>query len=196
MDQNTNKLRNAVNYLAQSMPNSHGSRNPVENLTVDEISYIQAYLDHIKTNKINESNKNNRNLNRATDVYDPIERETPVDWRDYRLPIQQEQQLNNNMQEPGSRGSLSTRVGKKMANDYNSINDGYNSRNAIQGSAASDGYNSRNAIQGSAASDGYYNPYEYGAKQNHLGFINREVNCGPYQNDKNMLNRIGLNENL
>ena len=187
MNQNLNgKVGNAINYLSQQMPNASESRNPVENLTVDEITYIQIYLDKIKTDKIGQLNIQKRNsTNRATDLYDPLERSVPMDWRNYLVPNDNSNAVDNtgrlnwkaglsksyqtnhqtntiqNTPEPGSRGSVATRYGKKMMNN-----------------------------------DDYYNPYEYGARQNQLNVPMRDTYCGPYQNDTNMLDQLGLTQNL
>ena len=220
MDQNLNdKIKNTINYLSQQMPSSQGNRNPVENLTVEEIAYIQTYLEHIKANKIKQNNQEKRNnMNRATDVYDPIDREVPVDWRDYRLPNQQVPsrhewnprtkqldtpgpQLSHNIPEPGSRGSISTRIGKKMSNqdgytgtnNYNLMNT--RPMNAGPTNAGPMNAGPTNANLAMATGNDYHNPYEYGARQNHLGFVKRDVVCGPYQNDPSMLNQIGLTQN-
>ena len=142
------KILNASTYLASKMPNANNTRysNPVESLTIDEITYLQEYLQKIKQNKLNHQN-------RATDFCDPVQREMPLDWREFN---KQKQNINTSNPIPGSRGSATTRMGKKT-----------------------DNYD-------------YHNPYEYGAKQNQLGQLNRPIDNVMYNNNPNMLNEMGL----
>jgi hypothetical protein len=51
----SNNLRTVVNDLAKQMPHPRQcpQENPTESLTPDEISYLQAYLEQVKVNKMN-----------------------------------------------------------------------------------------------------------------------------------------------
>jgi hypothetical protein len=115
--------------------------NPIETLSPDDIVYLQAYLEQIKLKKINENSRYNNpdyneprnsfgmnsNLpnipnmrpgfldsttkNRANDIYDPLDRNVPVDWRTYNNF--NAQPVVNLSTEPGSRGAAYTRPGKR-----------------------------------------------------------------------------------
>ena len=109
------RTKNALHYMAAKMPNANSNQeNPILMLTVDEITYLQAYLEQIKANKLNKLNQINKQQNRATEIYDPVCREMPIDWRETRC--QNQYATNQTMRhpaEPGSRGAASTRMGKK-----------------------------------------------------------------------------------
>jgi hypothetical protein len=42
----------------------------------------------------------------------------------------------------------------------------------------------------------YYNPYEYGAKQNELGSVYKPTYTGPYNNNPDLLQEMGLSDSL
>ena len=56
-----NKIQNSLNYLASPMFNT-SSNNPINELNIDDITYIQAYLEKIKTEKINSQKYINKNF--------------------------------------------------------------------------------------------------------------------------------------
>lgn len=56
-----NKAQNSLNYLASQMFNT-SSNNPINELDIDDISYIQAYLEKIKMEKINSRKHINNNF--------------------------------------------------------------------------------------------------------------------------------------
>ena len=93
----------------------------INSLTVDDIAYIQILLQKIKENKNIKSSRVEEfkdptgkflKSNRATEIYDPLNRGNPVDWRVYHKNIDE----NNN--EPDARGGYGTRKGKKSQFDY------------------------------------------------------------------------------
>ena len=115
-----NKIQNASNYLANKMPNVDPKHyNPIECLSIEEISYLQAYLQQVKDNKINQQNIPQRQSNRANEFYDPLSREIPIDWREFRRHDQNSINQTSARAVPGSRGASATRLGKKSDNyDY------------------------------------------------------------------------------
>ena len=110
--------QSALNYLANQMqPVDKNNSNPIESLSIDDIVYLQTYLEQVKRRKTANLNKQLIGKNRATDIYDPIERENPVDWRDFSNNPNQYVE-HNQLFEPGPRGATSTRISKKNQNDY------------------------------------------------------------------------------
>lgn len=54
----TNKLKNTIDYLARKMPSvDPRSSDPVETLSIDDIVYLQVYLENIKTIKMENMSK-------------------------------------------------------------------------------------------------------------------------------------------
>ena len=170
-----NKFNNATNYMALQMPNvDRNHPNPIETLTVDELTYLQTYLEQLKANRAKQNNQREpqrlmprgiasaepQRQNRATEIYDPLCRDMPIDWRETRRQDQYNARQTLSPLEPGSRGAAATRIGKKTANDFEPSN--------------------------------YYNPYEYGARQDQFGQLNKPMVRGPYQNDPAMLNEMGV----
>lgn len=153
-------------------------KNSFEDLTLNELTELQTYLEKLKNEKIR-SNQRVFPTNRATDVYDPIRREVPVDWRTFSNPGP----FYNGLGEPGVRGSTCTRVGKKS--DRHQLEDEQRQHifNGIYG--PNQLYNGSQMI--------YKNPYEYGAKQNVLEPIYQQPYVGPYYNDPSVMNRMALN---
>lgn len=179
-----NKFKNVTDYLSAKMSScDQNNPNPVETLSPEDITYLQTYLEQIKIKKINQIKGPNPNIdmsnnrmttqhnignhmqrsNRAVDIYDPISREVPIDWRTYRRASP----IVNQSIEPGSRSAFNTRLGKRSQQTMymNKMND-------------------------------YYNPYEYGSKQNSLPPIYKQPYRGPYSNNSEMLNNMGLSEDM
>jgi len=169
-------LKNAANFLAQQMPSvDRSNANPIESLSVDDINYLQLYLEKLKNQKQIANVHTNPNagqnnfqpqlpFNRATDIYDPLGREVPIDWRSYRDSSMT--QLNIPLSsEPGSRGSISTRNGKRSQQNME-----------------------LNQVPT------YFNPYEVGPKQNVLPPLYKPTYQGPYDNDPVLLNKMGITE--
>ncbi|XWV25187.1 hypothetical protein QJ856_gp0585 [Tupanvirus deep ocean] len=188
-----NNLKSVINYAAEMLPSANKNHpNPIETLSPEDITYLQSYLEQLKTKKLKERATHNnpdynepRNgfgpgsginqkismrpgfldnvtRNRANDIYDPLDREVPVDWRTYDTPVLP--RLSNTFYtEPGSRGAASTRAGKRSQQvlGLNKVND-------------------------------YYNPYEYGAKQNSLQPQYKPTYNGPYNVDPVVLNQMGI----
>lgn len=158
-NQETNNMNYVLKYLANNF--SSNNLNPIEKMNPEEITYLQSYLEHLKQKKINVRCIQNVPKSRATEIYDPLNRNVPVDWRSYHdsPPMQTIRQSN----EPGSRGAAYTRIGKKseQKNDLDHINQ-------------------------------YYNPYEYSTKQNSLPPQYKSPYLGPYFNDPNVLNHVGI----
>ncbi|AZL89430.1 hypothetical protein QKC54_gp0395 [Megavirus baoshan] len=176
--QQNNKFKTVLNDIAKKMPSVNiRSNNPIETLSIEDLAYLQKYIEYIKNQKIYSqkklnttsnnkpnipnnkpnipNNKPNILINRANEIYDPIGREVPIDWRNWKNNTFTPNMENNNL-EPGCRGSSSTRMGKRSQYN-NTIND-------------------------------YHNPYEYGARQDSLQVPINEPYIGPYDNDscKNM----------
>lgn len=194
---NNSNINNALKYLTKIIPNnkypqqnqSHNNTtpvvtnaiNPIEKLNVEEITYLQKYLENIKNKKLNlnkqsnnQTNNQTNNIrpqinnnkqpiskiqtNRTNEIYDPLKREMPIDWR--ILPANSLNNFRNNafdanVFEPGSRGATSTRIGKKAQ---------------------------------------FNNPYDYGSKQNSFENVFQKPCNDPYVYDNNMLNQLNINE--
>jgi hypothetical protein len=168
-------VRTAANFFANKLPSVNSSHsNPVETLSIEDIIYLQKYLEQIKNKKMAMIGKNNIQMdngfldnttkNRANDIYDPLNRSVPVDWRTYNNN-NNEQIFQNNLQtEPGSRGATNTRQGKRSG--QTSI----------------------------GSNNSYYNPYEYGSKQNILPSNYKETYNGPYYVDPLVLDYMGVQQ--
>ncbi|AGC01886.1 hypothetical protein H012_gp577 [Acanthamoeba polyphaga moumouvirus] len=157
-------LRTIINDASKKMPSVNlNSKNPIETLSVEDLVYLQKYLEHIKIQKIKQNNTNKTTIpiNRANEIYDPINREIPVDWRDWRA-MESNPIYNQHNTEPGSRGSSSTRIGKKS--------------------------------QQNLGSNDYYNPYECGSRQDSLNVPILKPYNGPYNNNTNTLNNMGIHD--
>lgn len=157
------------------------------NLNPNQITELQNYLEKIKNEKLATERKMMNpgpTTNRATDVFDPVRREVPVDWRNFseRQPYQ-----NFNVQ-PGSRGSTCTRMGKKS--DRHSLED--EQKNAMFN--VHNGSNQRQLFDGSQKN--YSNPYEYGAKQNSLDPYFQSPLLGSYNNNPELISQMGIGSNL
>lgn len=179
--QSQSYVKDSMNYIASQMPSfDKYATNPIENLSIDDIIYLQTYLEKIKSSKQmsgaqraqptsrqvgsgqwpNGQRSNVQQVgngqqmpnaaiqrNRATDIYNPLGLQNPVDWRDLTSRTQEhERQMPNQSYEPGPRGATQTRSARRSDSDY-------------------------------------YNPYEYGARQNGLGPTHREAYNGPYSID-------------
>jgi hypothetical protein len=185
-------LKIASDFIANKMPSVISNHsNPIETLSPEDITYLQKYLEQIKIKKLmNNSRYNNPNSldrqiqpdynngfiensfldkttrNRANEIYDPLNRTVPVDWRTYNNNDYLSKIAQNNI-EPGSRGSAGTRMGKRSQQnmDIDTIKS-------------------------------YYNPYEYGTKQNILPPQYKPSYNGPYDVDPILLKHMGVsNEN-
>ncbi len=176
---NNIRLKTAANFIANKMPSVNvNSPNPIESLSVEDINYLQNYLQLIKNKKIElnaklNSQKNifsndfldNNTKNRANDIYDPLSREVPVDWRTYdKRPVSQ---FNYQDVEPGARGATNTRQGKRSYETNKDMN-----------------YNT------------YHNPYEYGSKQNILPSEYKQPYVGSYYVDPILLNHMGIQNSV
>lgn len=170
-----NAVNNALNYLSTKL------NNPLENLSPEQITQIQTLLEQIKVGKLKKieaTQKTQFPQNRANDLYDPMDRGVPVDWRNFsqtnqynfnqpgQFPqqaqqMQQMQHTQQAQQTPGSRGSAYTRSGKRSQ-------------------------------QVLPQNNSYFNPYEYGSKQNILPPTFQEKINGPYNNDPVILNHMGV----
>ena len=100
MNPQSSKINNAANYMASAMPSAdHQNSNPIDTLSIEDIKYLQIYLEKLKGEKIAQ-NKPHSNIiqsapntwdqmshlipkSRANDMYNPLEKEVPVpiDWR-------------------------------------------------------------------------------------------------------------------
>ncbi len=176
-----NKLKNTIDYMSDKMSNVNQNHpNPVELLNPEDIAYLQSYLEQIKIKKLHQQSKPNNEpintynnnmpfrSNHATDIYDLNKRDVPVNWNIYSNPNLN--QINTKI-DPSVRGPTNTRTGKKSQQNIGSNNMNPNRVND------------------------YYNPYEYGAKQNSLPPIYKQPYHGPYYNDTNILNNMGVPEN-
>jgi len=162
-----------ANHMAMKMPSANMNHsNPIETLSLGDLNYLISYLNVIKSEKINKDIKSQPNIpiNRANDIYNPLDREVPVDWRThsssnpYNTPNGITEGATNQEIIPGSRGSEFTRTGKRS--QQQNLNLGY--------------------------TNDYHNPYEYGAKQNSLGQINKQPYHGQYYNDPLVVREMGL----
>lgn len=234
--QSNSQTKRVINSMASRLPsyNQHHP-NPVETLSLEDINYLQAYLEQLKKSKdvidnralqyqtatrkqFEETNIQQDNYlkdiktsgypsqyqtldrsldvntrggysrdvsrprclpgsdqyynrtgctNRATEIYNPLNREVLVDWRSVsnkqRVPLYDPEQ---SAIEPGSRGAICTRTGKKMPElDFSNTRE-------------------------------YHNPYEYGAKQNLLPPNKLETYIGPYDSDSKIMTDMGLSGNM
>jgi hypothetical protein len=170
-----NRISRVANHLASKVPSADLSNpNPIETLSLQDIDYLQAYLEQIKVNKMAKELSDTRlsqTGNRATDIYNPMDRAVPIDWRTFskssQLPINEEII-------PGPRGSACTRSSKKSQQNWNT------------GS-------SFNMDFGGRVND-YHNPYEYGARQNGFGQLSKQPYTGEYDNDPIILNEMGISD--
>jgi hypothetical protein len=198
--------------------------NPVETLNPEDLTYLQSYIEQIKIKKLNQKMKsnnpdygeprngfgvgnginrevashsgflNNIRPNRAADVYDPISREVPVDWRTYTTS--NPSPSVSHQLEPGSRGSSNTRVGKRSQQNMDMMNNySLNERVNHNGTITPGNYIVPERV-GSTIPKHYYNPYEYGAKQNSLPPTYKQPYIGPYDNDSDILINMGVPENM
>jgi hypothetical protein len=186
-----NHLRQALNSIAGKMPGArNGGENPVDSLNPDEISYLQAYLEQVKIDKINKLARapikkyctNNKPINTWSNsinygacIPKGIDVQPAIPGQDNQsivntIPNNRTTDIydpdDRGVPEPGFRGATTTRKGKK-GYDINQSND-------------------------------YCNPYEYGSRQNELGSVYKPTYTGPYTVDNNpdLLSEIGLSENL
>ncbi|QGR53881.1 hypothetical protein [Moumouvirus maliensis] len=158
-------LHTIINDASKKLPSVNlNSKNPIETLSVEDLVYLQKYIEHIKLQKLKQKNNTNKTtlpINRANEIYDPINREIPVDWRDWRT-MESSPVYNQQGTEPGSRGSSSTRIGKKS--------------------------------QQNLGTGDYHNPYECGSRQDSLHVPFLKPYNGPYNNNTNMLNNMGIHD--
>lgn len=219
------RLSYALSDLSGKMPSvkseNHQDRssNPISSLQPDEISYIQAYLEQVKVNKINSharqnnnkycqsvgtarlvgtvqsdtrtggsnelsnvvgmSSNSSQNLTYAPTYTDrwnePIVRETPIpttrtmdaNYRSSNLPTD-------------SRGAVSTR--QRRADII---------QNGIQNMSITAQNQNDTQYQNS-----YHNPYEYGSRQNEFGSIYKPTYTGPYNNNPDLLDEMGINPGM
>lgn len=212
-----NKINMAANYISSRMPSAIQQHpNPVESLSVEDIEYLQIYLENIKRSSgktINNSKqKMNANImpnianaiphratnqttssfpnNRATDIYDPIEREVPVDWREYessqKVFLPNDYSHTSNIQfEPGVRGAAYTRMPKKSQQTMDRTNNISQHSNQFKFPDEIGNF-----------TNNYHNPYEHGAKQNSMGSIYKKPYNGPYNNEAITARDLGLSDEL
>ncbi len=149
----------------------------IDNLNVDEITYLQLYLEKIKRDKLSRQKSN---------------------------------ALNTTVQnlEPGSRGAVATRCGKRSTQTTGSENL-KNTHDAIpRGSVGISNTNTSHIRPNQSLSmesgqnkteqgwiNAYHNPYEYGSKQNSHGYLTKAPIVGPYQNDLPMFENVEPNKN-
>lgn len=134
MNNQTNTLRNTANFLASKMPSTNSNHpNPIETLSVDDIVYLQVYLEKIKTKKIELSKLANT-------------AKTPV--QSAPTPTSQATRIPKRLQAPPT-----LRIPQETD---------------------------------------YHNPYSYGAKQNILKPTVLTPYHGPYANDPEALQQMGV----
>ena len=163
------------NHASQNHPNQNHP-NPVELLNLEDISYIQSYLEQLKISKMKQNvtaQKLNSPFpqNRSTDIYDPISRDVPVDWRTNDSSYKQFNNVHPDNEIAGPRGAIITKYSKRSEQDNNMF-------------PSLDHIND------------YYNPYECGSRQKSLGPMYKDTYTGPYYNDPVILNHMGIPQNM
>uniref|UniRef100_A0A6C0LRG5 Uncharacterized protein n=1 Tax=viral metagenome TaxID=1070528 RepID=A0A6C0LRG5_9ZZZZ len=242
-----------VNYLAREI-NKH-SKNPIEDLTPRDISYIQTYLEQLKIKKINKTAVPS-NLKYCTSYGDSIAKSRILREMTAKEPINPHVNDNNYGSYPFSRDienplpsgileipkdfpphperglssdyvpvlsefrngygpgtginhKLSVRPKTHMMHQNDKISKQQNSNrindlyNPIENMSTHNIPNQTATRLGKKSAQienfdncSYFNPYEYGAKQNELGSLMKPTYVGPYDNNSNMMNELGLSDNL
>lgn len=183
------KLNSIVTFMAKKMPSVRiNYPEPIKTLKISELDYLYLYLEKVKnyvkkqaSQQLNSPTRQQSIFqpipkNRATDIYDPIKREVPIDWRTFSVPDESQQNFHSGFsshgpffdnQEPGVRGSVCTRPPKKS---QQSMEIGY--------------------------TNDYYNPYEYGSGQKSMGMLYKKPFDGPYDNSGISSDQLGLSQNM
>lgn len=209
-----NSQQSALRYMASKMPSVNANHpNPIESLSVEDLTYLQLYLDQIRkkkqasTNvasgeygvKFNHGIRNGKSdlynqtgltLNRANEIYNPIPNQMPIDWRTTGSNCNyasQSQLYTDSTMEPGCRGASCTRMGKKSQQPNVSQDTQYLAPMQAHHET------NQNQIRNLDNIPNYHNPYEYGAKQNPLPPQYKPIYSGPYNVDPAVLKHMGTN---
>lgn len=131
------------------------SDDPIGKMSINDIIRLQSYLEKIKTEKINY----------------------------VRSIVQQLYPRSDRNVQPGQRGSIPTRTGKKIQQTFD------HPSNFI---TQTDPYESQDFL---TSRPDYYNPYEHGPKQNVLPaqYYSQD---NKYYNDPDIMHKIGANDTL
>ncbi|BCS83076.1 hypothetical protein QLL95_gp1047 [Cotonvirus japonicus] len=216
-----NKIKTSANYLAKKMTSvSKNHPNPIETLSVEDIVYLQKYLEHLKQNKIKQISKkgslNNIPINRATEIYDPMDRGNPIDWRNN--PNNTRNDIDPGFLRDISNGRNSRDIDPGFLVDISNgrgnhdidpgflvdISNGRGNHDIDPGFFKDVPYFQNDIEPGSRGShftrngkkSQYNNPYECGSRQNMLDNTILKPYTGPYNIDDNLLQQMGINNNF
>lgn len=169
---NNKKLNYIVNFMVSKIQsNNINYQKPIKLLETSELNYLYSYLEkiklYVKKKASQETISHSIPQNRATDIYDPIKRDVPIDWRTFSVSNNQQQNSNFNIQEAGIRGAVCTRSPKKslQSMEMGYVND-------------------------------YNNPYEHGTGQKSMGMLYKKPYDGPYDNSGISSEHLGLPQNM
>ncbi|AKI80197.1 hypothetical protein QJ850_gp502 [Acanthamoeba polyphaga mimivirus] len=202
---NNSSINNALKYLTKIIPNNkypqqNQSRNnttpiitntinPIEQLTIEEITYLQKYLENIKNKKLNLNKQLNNQINKSQ-------------INSNRLPINSNRPQINNNNQPISKIQINKTneiydpLKREIPVDWGTlpINSQNNFRNnAFDANTFEPG--SRGATSTRIGKKAQFNnPYDYGSKQNSFENVFQKPCNDPYVYDNNMLNQLNINE--
>lgn len=207
---NWDNIFNSLDYMINKLNGLSNKQtlNPIDNLTVDQIIYLQKYLEQVKENKINQL-VNTNTFNNQNEVINQNEynqnKFNGINGFDYQNTFNDQYIANrsnegvsslnkfvqsNLVNEQKKVPSINTRIGKKMASDLISNKMSVDLINKqIVSNPNNDPGNLINEIQNK---NDYYNPYSYGPAQNQIHTLSKTAYLGSYLNDKTQLNAMGL----
>lgn len=179
------KLQGAVNHMVNDYTTK--TQQPpctVYNLSPDEITYLQAYLEQVKIQQIGKMavQPNTKKCITIGDGKPITECKIPLGGSP-RVPsgypstpnrmtdIYNPNSDTNPM--PDHRGGMATRSGRKTTNEE-----------------------SVESFKPCLDSNAYYNPYEVGARQNEFGSLYKPTYTGPYNVKPDLLADIGLDNRM
>ena len=200
---NFNNIKIAADYAAQKMPSVNKNHpNPIETLSLEDIKYLQSYLEQIKAKKMSAKVLyNNPDYNEPRNGFGVgngvLSEKNNLPTRISNTP---QGFLDNTTKNRAN--EIYDPFNRKVPVDWrtydNQINNQILNPNIEPGSRGSActrmGKRSQQNMGLDQIND-YHNPYEYGAKQNSLLPQYKPTYNGPYDIDPVVLNQMGVNNN-
>ena len=202
----------AVNYMAKHMSSTNkNSPKPIWTVSVPELKYLHSYLENIKNNRI--ASHTNKLIpisqpfpkNRATDIYDPVRRDVPIDWRTFSTFDDQpnfdlERNFNQaNFNQPNFNQANFNQPNFNQPNfnqpNFNQANF-TNQQPGARGAACTRSPKKSQQSMEFGYTNDYYNPYEYGSGQKSMGILYKKPYNGSYDNSAISSSEIGLSNNM
>ena len=194
------KLQGSLNNMVGDYATRTGKTTPcsVYNLSADEITYLQAFLEQVKVKKINQQAVQ-PNTKKCTSIGDG----KPITECRVSSNIPNTRNTASTHSVHGAHGTHGTHgASNRMTEIYNpnfEENTVYGNRGGMatrSGRKGASGDAPSESFKPCLDSNAYYNPYEVGARQNEFGSLYKPTYTGPYNVKPDLLADIGMDNRM